>query len=282
MEVARAAGLRTPELMRGEDGSVLSGTCDRGDGTPADFAVYAFIEGAVQERKAMKAISKLGPPWQRELELMAKLHSHDPGAAEATKPLPRFESWRDQLDYLESLAAGTNSQIVGLAAAVRQMFESASVPDLHPSLCHLDWHLGNVLMSPGGEVLAVLDWEFAGIADPRFDLVRYVRRHRFTGDGERCRHRRGGPGEQELWEHYSQLRYKGPGAIHLGPMEPWLALECLAVVVLTAAICTRVAAGAQGGDPVGSERYVPRCDLLEWVEDMQTSVFHLRRLGVTA
>ncbi|WP_111493253.1 phosphotransferase [Marinobacter bohaiensis] len=35
-------------------------------------------------------------------------------------------------------------------------------------LCHNDWHPGNLVIGPGGWTL--LDWEFAGLGDPRLDI----------------------------------------------------------------------------------------------------------------
>lgn len=282
MALARAAGLPTPEILLDRDGLPLAGTCNRGDGTATDFAVYRFIEGAVSERKAPHAISRTGPIWRFELGLMAKLHDGHPGPHEATRPLARFDNWREHLDYLEALATRSSNQLAPTVADVRLLFEVLKVPDLPPALCHLDWHLGNVLVGQNGELLAVLDWEFAGIGDPRFDLIRYIRRHRFTGDGDRCRQRKGGPSEKELWTAYGELRFGSGSAERLGPMSPWMALECLAVMVFASAVCARVGSGTYSSDPGDANHYVPRCDILEWMEDMQTSVFHLRRMGLAA
>jgi len=282
MALARAAGLPTPELLMDRDGLPLAGTCNRGDATPADFAAYRFIEGAVSERKAPRAISRTGPIWRFELGLMVRLHERPPGPHEATRPLARFDNWQEHLDYLEALSIRGGGQLAPTIADVRMLFEVLNVPDLPPALCHLDWHLGNVLVGQNGDLLGVLDWEFAGIGDPRFDLIRYIRRHRFTGDGDRCRQRDEGPSEKELWTAYGELRFGSGGAEHLGPMSPWLALECLAVMVLATAVCARVGSGTISSDPGDAGHYVPRCDIGEWVEDMQTSIYHLRRMGLAA
>merc|ERR1712129_537175 len=138
---------------------------------------------------------------------------------------------------------------MGAVEAVRRTFATARVSDLPPALGHLDWHLGNVLVDRTGTLLAVLDWEFAGITDPRFDLARFVRLSCWDGDGSKCRKRSRGPSEKEIWEKYSQCRFRQSAIECLGPLEPWIALESLAVLVVTSAVCARVASGGSNHQP---------------------------------
>lgn len=45
------------------------------------------------------------------------------------------------------------------------------LPDAgEPVLVHGDFHYGNLLFAPAGEVNAVVDWEIAGLGDPLVDL----------------------------------------------------------------------------------------------------------------
>eukprot|EP00927_Polykrikos_kofoidii_P034167 TRINITY_DN29000_c0_g1_i1.p1 TRINITY_DN29000_c0_g1~~TRINITY_DN29000_c0_g1_i1.p1 ORF type:complete len:1117 (-),score=194.17 TRINITY_DN29000_c0_g1_i1:107-2983(-) len=278
MNIARASGLPAPDVHIGRDGKLVVGTVVR-DGESCDFVVYNFVESASSERKVHKLLSSKGPSYCIDFGLMAKLHKHAVGPKENTEPLARFDDWREQLSYLETLAETAGCQAVQAAEAVRRCFEKAHIPGMEPALAHFDWHWGNVLWSRRCEVLAVLDWEFAGICDPRVDVARYVRINSFDDD---CKRRKRTPEMKVLWQAYAEARF-GSGAVAaecLGPLEPWLALESLAVFVTTAAVCARVAAGAESREPKSGKSYAPRCDLHEWFEDMMIASRHLTRLGL--
>eukprot|EP00932_Pfiesteria_piscicida_P009899 SRR837773.20722.p2 GENE.SRR837773.20722~~SRR837773.20722.p2 ORF type:complete len:177 (+),score=17.34 SRR837773.20722:41-532(+) len=156
------------------------------------------------------------------------------------------------------------------------MFDQAGVPEMPAALCHFDWHLGNALCDAAGTIQAVIDWEFAGIADPRLDLARYCRRERWTGDVV-CRDKGSDRNTAEIWESYARARFGDAADVRrLGPLDPWMAFESLIVFVIGSVVCHRVAL-QQAGVPDVS---VPRCDLLEWGEDMETARWHLQRMGL--
>merc|ERR1712070_520020 len=123
------------------------------------------------------------------LGVMAKLHSLDLQHHD-TAPLAKFENWQAHMAYLASLASESeNAVAIEAVAAVLALLKAVNPPTLTAAVCHLDWHLGNVLCDCNGELQAVIDWEFAGIGDPRLDLARFCMRKRWTGDGCRCEER---------------------------------------------------------------------------------------------
>jgi aminoglycoside phosphotransferase (APT) family kinase protein len=67
----------------------------------------------------------------------------------------------------------------------------------------------------------VIDWEFAGVADPRLDLARLCVRRRFEGDVTVT-----DTGSDEdtdaLWAAYATRRFGDMGASMLGPWRPWV------------------------------------------------------------
>jgi len=76
-------------------------------------------------------------------------------------------------------AAARYADQVGTARA-RERYEAAANAFAHigpaaPALCHNDPVCGNVLETDGGPML--IDWEYAGIGDPFFDLAVVVRHH---------------------------------------------------------------------------------------------------------
>lgn len=80
----------------------------------------------------------------------------------------RFETWREQIDYLAAQAAesGLDDALRAVEGA-RTMLEAAAAPPLPPALCHLDWHMGNVLCDAAGG----LSWVPAsvGVSHPQED-----------------------------------------------------------------------------------------------------------------
>lgn len=265
LELCREGGLPVPELLEDVDGQLFSGSCERGSTGLCDFALYKFIEGGLSEKEAIKLVGPSKCP-DFELRTMIQIHKCPVGPRESTEPLARLETYEEQLQYLEELARSCEAaHLCRSIQAVKECFEQAPIPPLPPALLHLDFHMGNILISKTEQVLAVLDWEFACIGDPRFDLARHIRRS--CQDRRDPENFRGGP---ELWEAYSELRFGGASSACLGPMDPWIALESLVLHVFTTVLCTRLARGQP----------VPRCDLEEWIRDVFDGQLQLQRLGI--
>lgn len=291
MAFASEAGLPTAGFVQLiEQASGLFGTCARAPrGEVCDWALYNFVDHA-SPKKAMRGIAaaassgdKLEAAQAFTIRTMAKLHNLDP-TDQDTAPLARFNHWKDHLAYLTDLAAESEyGDAVRAASAVTKLFESLDIPDIHPALCHFDWHLGNVLCDAQGRLKAIIDWEFAGIADPRLDLARFCRAVRFTGDVT-CEDKGSDLDTANVWEAYAVARwgldeaYADLAAELLGPPGPWMALESLLVLVLGAAVCRRTVRLKEAGLTESAD--LPRCDLEEWFQDMETSKWHLRRLGL--
>jgi hypothetical protein len=239
-----------------------------------------------------------------------------------TSPLARFDSYSAHLDYLHTLVQSCkHPTAVAAYQAVRGLFYEAPPPVLPVALLHLDWHFGNILLQPrtprppppakaatpaasadqdavvadqDAVVVAVIDWEFAGVADPRLDVATLLL-DRWQGD---VQVRDGGCDQetQELWDEYAQLRFgggsRGGGSSggegssdrgracggggsgrgtaeceELGGWRPWVALSCMNVMVLTAAVCAQEPANRMC------------CDLVERSEDFYTAAAILRLLG---
>lgn len=267
LEICSAGGVPVPELVTDAQQRTFSGSCDRGSVGLRDFALYKFIEGSLNAEEASRLVGRSGCR-NFELQTMIRIHQCTIGPKDQTSPLARFDSYQEHLQYLDSLARSCQANhLCHNISAVKQLFDQAFIPSLPPALLHLDLHMGNILIASNLQLLAGLDWEFACIGDPRFELARHVRRS--------CRNPHNPqhlPGGQELWDAYSQLRFGGSSVAFLGPMDPWVALESLVLLVFTTVLCTRVAKGQS----------VPRCDLEEWVTDMGDGLMQLQRLGIRA
>ena len=95
-------------------------------------------------------------------------------------------------------------------------FQTAAIPSLEATLCHMDLQPQNILCSRdntgssmSSNVVAVLDWEDAAMADPRFEILLLGRKV--------CAHREQA---ETIWKLYAQRTNQS-----LGPLLPWLQLE---------------------------------------------------------
>jgi thiamine kinase len=118
----------------------------------------------------------LGPTWsdtdavrddniERVAKLMSRLHALDAPAGAHRIDLARVVS-----DYLSDLDAHGQSTAGGAALQRRRAYEVAGVLEASsvPRLCHTDVHALNIV--DNGE-LRLLDWEYAGLGEPLFDVA---------------------------------------------------------------------------------------------------------------
>jgi len=278
MRLCREAGLGAASCRRpNQPDQPFVGTCTRGPNHEAcNWAVHDFVAHA-HPRVAHHAVEALyGSITKFTLSSMAKLHAYDLTHID-TNPLPRFESWRDHLDYLMGLAMEFDDEdSLKAVTRVREMLENSRTPDLPPALCHFDWHLGNVLCDEQGNLKAVIDWEFAGVADPRLDVARHCRKERWTGDVI-CRVRSHARNVHQIWAEYAECRFGvGSAAFRtLGAPEPWMAFESALVLVIGTNMGMR-AARLQRGEHVQLLHF----DLMEWSQDVESARWHLKNSGV--
>ncbi len=61
-------------------------------------------------------------------------------------------------------------ELVSLSSQINDVFQSIGVPQV---LCHNDVQIANLMRSPGGK-LWIIDWEYAGVGNPYFDLAMLV------------------------------------------------------------------------------------------------------------
>lgn len=163
LEVAHRAGVTVPEpLALCEDPAVLGKAFYLMRRVPGEARGHKLVrEPALRERGEALA-SRLGAE-------LAKLHRLEPpvpglgfiAVPERAPALARVEEYRRHLDALE-----VAEPVLEWALA---WLERRSPPGQRVRLVHADFRTGNYLVE-GGELAAVLDWEFAGFSDPHEDL----------------------------------------------------------------------------------------------------------------
>ncbi len=78
--------------------------------------------------------------------------------------------WQAQLDGYAEFEGYPGPDIPGVERVARWL-ESNRPAEYAPGILHGDYHLSNVMYSPGGpELAAIVDWELSTIGDPLLDL----------------------------------------------------------------------------------------------------------------
>lgn len=112
-------------------------------------------------------------PWQRVAEAAAELHRLDPAIANGVLT-PRRDAAHhadEQAMWLEMAEAPFMPELRAWASANR--------PAAHaPALLHGDLMGQNVLATPGGAHVGLIDWEEAQVGDPAYDLAVITRGRR--------------------------------------------------------------------------------------------------------
>jgi aminoglycoside phosphotransferase (APT) family kinase protein len=177
------------------------------------FFVMEEVRGGEASPQAL-----LAPPYSAHLErvgerkwtILGALHAAEPGKLgldDVMPPTAADACWKRALDHWEGVIDKDElePQPIG-RAAIRWLRRNPPRPAQRVTVVHGDYRTGNFLVSPEGEILAVLDWEMAHQGDPLEDLAWSINRTWHWARDDKA----GGllPRERaiSLWERASGLR----------------------------------------------------------------------------
>ena len=154
---------------------LLLAMCDDTDVTGAPFYVMRYVDGLVL-RTRDGAAGALEPAARATVsaalvDVLAALHGIEP-ASVGLDGLGRPDGYVER--QLKRWLGQYTDQHVGAIPAVERVHArlvAAVPPQQRTSIVHGDYRLDNTLVSPAGEVLAVLDWELCTLGDPIADLA---------------------------------------------------------------------------------------------------------------
>ena len=142
--------------------------------TGADFYVMELVDGLVlrDEDQVGEAFDEAGRRRVGEalVDTLADLHAVDPDAA-GLGELGRRDGYaeRQLKRWMRQWEASKTRELHAMEETHRLL--SARVPPQQAtSLVHGDYRLDNVIVSPQGEIAAVLDWELCTLGDPLADV----------------------------------------------------------------------------------------------------------------
>jgi aminoglycoside phosphotransferase (APT) family kinase protein len=154
------------------------GLCLDGSVNGAPFYVMGFVEGIIarSDKEAEEALDLAGRDHAglALIDTLAQIHAVDPDAA-GLGDLGRKDGYiaRQLRRWYANYQAARDSRGGATNPDVDEVHDllAARIPEQGPAVVvHGDYRLDNCIISPGGTVLAVLDWELCTLGDPLADL----------------------------------------------------------------------------------------------------------------
>jgi len=245
------------------------GLCEDAEVTGAPFFVMDFVDGLVLRDDELEA-GTLAPEHRHRaslamVETLAKLHGVVP-ADVGLGDLGRQEGYiaRQLKRWKGQFEQSTTREIPAMDEAHRRLSEC--IPDQGPAtIVHGDYRLDNMILSPEGEVRAVLDWELCTLGDPLADvglLVVYWNRPWGVAPGNYP----GFPPIEELIDRYGEHSGRD-----LSRLDFYVAFGAWKLAAIIEGVNARYASGAYGEDARDEAEELP--EVVEQLADAS-----LRRL----
>jgi aminoglycoside phosphotransferase (APT) family kinase protein len=149
--------------------------CEDPSVTGAPFAVTRFVDGRVIAT-VDDVHDALSDPWARRAagvamaETLGQLHLVDADVI-GLGGLARRDGYVDrQLLRMRDVWARTATRELPLMDELATRLAASQPPQRYTGIVHCDYRLGNVMLSPTGSVVAVLDWELCTLGDVLADV----------------------------------------------------------------------------------------------------------------
>jgi aminoglycoside phosphotransferase (APT) family kinase protein len=149
------------------------GHCDDPAVNGAPFYVMAFVPGVVlatiADAEAYPATSR-GPAADDLVDVLCRLHAVDPDAV-GLGTLARKEGYIErQLKRWHAQFEQSKTRELPVLEEVHRRLAARVPAQRWTGIVHGDYRLGNMIVGPGGELRAVLDWELATLGDTLADV----------------------------------------------------------------------------------------------------------------
>ncbi len=151
------------------------GLCEDPAVTGAPFYLMAYVDGAVpsDEATVVAAFDEQARAAAADslVDALVALHGVDPDAV-GLGTLGRREGYLErQLRRWKRQLEQSRTRELPVLDEVHRRLEAAVPAQVGPArVVHGDYRLDNVILSPAGRVLAVLDWELCTLGDPLADV----------------------------------------------------------------------------------------------------------------
>jgi aminoglycoside phosphotransferase (APT) family kinase protein len=152
----------------------IAGFCEDESVNEAPFYVMEFVEGpilrGIAEAEIFPEHSDRQAIGERVADTLVEIHAVDPDAA-GLGELGRKEDYvARQLRRWQGQWEKSKTRELPVVDEVHDRL-AARIPEQGPAtIVHGDYRLDNMILTPGGEVAAVVDWELCTLGDPLADV----------------------------------------------------------------------------------------------------------------
>jgi len=235
------------------------GLCEDEGVNEAPFYVMEFVEGPIlrglAEAETFPGEADRRAIGERVVDTLADIHDVDPDAA-GLGDLGRKEDYvARQLRRWQGQWEKSKTRELPAIDAVHARL-SARIPEQGPAtIVHGDYRLDNMILTPGGEVAAVVDWELCTLGDPLADVGLLMVYWPEAGEegislGLPATMAPGFPKREEL-----KARYAERSGRDLSQLDFFVALGYWKLAIILEGVYARYAAGQYGKVDPGIEEF---------------------------
>ena len=248
----------------------IVGICADESVNGAPFYVMEFVEGPIvrsgadAERFDEATRRAIG---ERVIDTLAEIHAVDPDAV-GLGDLGRKEDYvARQLHRWHGQWEKSKTRELALVDDLHRRL-SARIPEQGPAtIVHGDYRLDNMILSPEGEVAAVVDWELCTLGDPLADVGLLLVYWSEPDDElmplvDSATTAPGFPGRAELRKRYAERSGRD-----LSQIDFFVALGFWKLAIILEGVFARYAAGAYGTPDEGFEHFATLVERLAQAAD---------------
>ena len=235
------------------------GLCEDESVNDAPFYVMEFVEGPIlrglAEAEAFPDQADRKAIGERVVDTLVEIHAVDPDAA-GLGELGRKEDYvARQLHRWQGQWEKSKTRELPAIDAVHERL-AARIPKQGPAtIVHGDYRLDNMILTPGGEVAAVVDWELCTLGDPLADVGLLMVYWPEAGEelvalGQPATLAPGFPKREQL-----KARYAERSGRDLSQLDFFIALGYWKLAIILEGVYARYAAGGYGKVDPGIEAF---------------------------
>jgi aminoglycoside phosphotransferase (APT) family kinase protein len=249
----------------------IAGFCEDESVNEAPFYVMEFVEGPILRFKADAAAfpdeADRRAIGERVADTLAAIHAIDPDDVGLGELGRREDYVARQLHRWQGQWEKSKTREVELIDSVHERL-AARIPEQGPAtIVHGDYRLDNMILSPRGEVAAVVDWELCTLGDPLADVGLLMVYWSEPGDeviplAEPATIEPGFPTRDEVRERYAERSGRD-----LSDLGFFIALGYWKLAIILEGVYSRYAAGKYGKTDEGIHQFARVVETLAGAAD---------------